>query len=313
MPTKDNLHRTDLIIDGFEVDAKTGQQSVILRLDPERYKYGESNGGKGYFDKFDGTFIPNDVFKKMFSGMQGLPIFDSLPKSQDMDLLFESRKQEIRSFLDGRLGEYQFQDLSEEFLSKLGESEGRKCVILSIDIKGSTKMSQELSEKDNAKIISLFSREMATLVANFNGLILKFLGDGLICYFPEPNFIGMTDNAIFCASAMREFILTCLNPLLTQYGLPELKFRIGLDSGETTKVVVGNQAIKQHTDLIGYTINLATKIQSLANENEILLGESTVLNAHTYWRKKIDEITPPAEWKNIDSKTGHIYKVYKLT
>jgi len=111
---------------------------------------------------------------------------------------------------------------------------------------------------------------------------------------------------------MKKFILCCLNPILKDCNFPELNFRIGLDSGEAIKVVMGAENIKEHLDLIGETINIATKIQSLAGDNDIFLGESTVLNVHTYWRKIIKKVEMPSSWEYVDKKTNKSYQVYRL-
>ena len=58
---------------------------------------------------------------------------------------------------------------------------------LSIDVKGSTKISQELDPVNNANIISLFAKEIAQIVSFFNVFVLKYLVVGLIAYFPEPD------------------------------------------------------------------------------------------------------------------------------
>jgi adenylate cyclase len=126
-----------------------------------------------------------------------------------------------------------------------------RFVILSIDLKGSTKMSQELSLETNAQIISLYLREMALVVEKFNGYVLKYVGDGLIAYFPEPNMIGMTDNALDCAATMKKMILFGLNSALKDRKLPTLSFRIGLDSGEAMVKTIGAESGKIHKDLIG--------------------------------------------------------------
>ena len=216
MPTKEFVGRMDFIMDVVSSDLKTGKFTFRMTPNPERYELREKNGTKYYYDKFDDVYISLKAIEKAASKMGGKPIYYSPPKTANIDKLFLSRIEEIRSFLNGKNQDYVFQDKSEQFLSKL-EKDSIKYVILSIDLKGSTKMSQELNEKDNARIVSLFSREMAIIINNFNGFILKYLGDGLICYFPEPNFVGMNDNAVNCALVMKQFILSCLNPLLKKY------------------------------------------------------------------------------------------------
>ena len=63
---------------------------------------------------------------------------------------------------------------------------------------------------------------------------------------------------------------------LNDKDLPSIGVRIGLDSGEAIIMTVGSKVSKTQKDLIGQTINLAAKIQSLADPNQILAGEATM-------------------------------------
>jgi adenylate cyclase len=172
----------------------------------------------------------------------------------------------------------------------------KRFVILSIDIVGSTKMSQELSIEINSKIIQLYSQEISQLINYYNGYVLKFQGDGIIAYFPEPNYLGMNDNAILCAHSIKYFIINGLNKILNNNGFPSINFRIGLDSGEAMILIVGSKESKTHKDLIGLTINLATKIQGLAEPNKILAGEATITNAYYLYRTWFDKVVLPEDW-----------------
>lgn len=93
--------------------------------------------------------------------------------------------------------------------------------------------------------------------------------------------------------------------------MPELNFRIGLDSGEAIIKTIGAENTI-HKDLIGETCNLAAKIQSLAKNRQILMGESTALNVHTFWRKKIKRLESPDSWKYKYKDFGEIYPIYYL-
>jgi len=166
---------------------------------------------------------------------------------------------------------------------------------LCIDLKGSTRLSEQLSGEDYSKIIALFSREMAQVVSGFGGYVLKFVGDGIVAYFPEPNFIGMNDNAVDCAITMKKIIKNGINKVLVEKNLPTIQSRIGLDSGEAMVKTIGDISSKNHKDLIGLTVNLAAKIQSQANENQIVIGDTTARNLHVMWRKNFKEHNPP-EW-----------------
>ena len=310
MPTKDETFRMDFVIEVEDFDEANGKFAVKLIPNPERYELKEMGGEKGYYDKFDNTFISLKVLEKATTRMEGLPIYYSPPKVVDTLEYIGKRTPIIREHFEKEGEKYQFVDSSEEFLSSL-ETPEKDFVILSIDLVGSTAMSQTLEDADYSKLISLFSKEVTLLVHLFRGYVLKNIGDGLVAYFPGPNFVGMNDNALDCAASMRSLILRGINPVLKERDLPEFNFRIGLDSGDASIITIGADQIKQHKDLIGQTLNIACKIQSKAEKNQILIGESTAKNVHTFWRELLEKKEIP-DWKYVDKKTGNVYPLYLL-
>lgn len=311
VPDEKTPIRIDFIQEITNFDKTTGRFEAKLILDPERYEQKTIDGKKGYYDKFDNIFIPIDVIKEALSQLQGMPIYYSPPKIEDADQYIEERIPHIREFFKEKTVDYEFKDLSEEYLKKL-EKDKMRFVILSIDLKGSTKLSQQLSPEIYSDIISLLQREMTLIVDKFNGYVLKYVGDGLLAYFPEPNFIGMNDNALDCSVTMKKMILSGINPILKENDIPKLDFRIGLDSGIAMIKILGVDSIKIHKDLIGETVNLAAKIQSLAVTNQIFLGETTALNVHTFWRKKIKRLESLEDWDYKKRETGEIYPIFYL-
>jgi len=133
----------------------------------------------------------------------------------------------------------------------------------------------------------------------------------VIAYFPEPNLIQMSDNAVDCAICMARMILTGINLILKQRGLPELSFRIGLDSGEAIVATIGADSVKVHKDLISETINISAKIQAKAGNNQILIGESTAEALHTSRRKRIKKVEL-TDWDYKNKATGQTYQIYSL-
>ena len=295
------------MIDGrmdFEIKfiEKTADGRLVIEFVPipERYSIKEVNGVEGYWDKFDEKFISFDVFAEAVQNMDNLPVFYRKNPIKNVKRYTQERVDYLKLNWGNNLEGYQYYDESEEFLDSLKEVTLR-FVILSIDIVGSTKMSQKLSLEDNAKVIQLYSSEVSQLIKCFGGYVLKFQGDGILAYFPEPNYIGMNDSAIECAHAIKYFIVNGLNTILNFKGLPSIGVRIGLDSGEAMIMIIGSKATKIQKDLIGKTINLASKIQSLADPNQILAGEATIRNAYFRYREMFDKKELPDTWNYYKS------------
>lgn len=292
------------------IKREDGGLSFKMRLDPKRYEFMELDGKKGYFDKYDNLFLTIEAIESLVTSMQGEPFFISQPFIETIENYTKQRIEHLNDIFESKNIAYELCDKSEDFLNSL-ECNKMRFVILSIDLKGSTKMSQQLTPEQNAKIVALFSSEISQIINKFNGYVLKYLGDGIIAYFPEPNYMGMHDNAINCAMWIKYFILKGLNEIFLQKGLPSLNFRIGLDSGEAIILTVGSKPIKMHKDLIGQTINLATKIQSIAGANKIMAGETTIKNLHYAYRDDFTKIKLPDDWEYVKLNDNDRYCVYE--
>ncbi len=222
----------------------------------------------------------------------------TIPINEDENNFFENLKKDSEDYLDGKIDrfedpDYKEKDPSEEFLYNYYKDSKKKKIdvaILSVDIVGSTKLSKNLSQENYAKLISVFLREISQIVYNYNGYSLKYIGDEIIAYFPGPDISGMHDNALFCAYAIKKYILRILNSLLIERNFPEINFRLSLNSGVAMLTVVGHPVSMQHFDLIGEPINLTKKIQAKAEINSIVVGQTAKSVAHKFWSTKTQEI-----------------------
>ena len=162
---------------------------------------------------------------------------------------------------------------SDKFLRK-HDSERIPMFVLYVDLVDSTKMSSELEPEVFNTIIRTFSQEMAFVIEQFDGYVLKFVGDAVLGYFVGSNHSSsVAKNAVQCAIKMHQVIKNAINPVL-EYGVyPELKVKTTIDFGECSVVRYGSDKHRSHIDLIGLTLNLAAKMQQMANPDDILIGE----------------------------------------
>jgi len=185
--------------------------------------------------------------------------------------------------------------------------------VLYVDLVGSTAMTLELPEEKLAIIISSFAQEMASVIKQYNGYVLKFVGDAVIGYFiAEEYSIGAADNAINCVKSMMKVIDKGINPILNQYDYPDLRIKIGVDFGKSIVVRYGSDKEKSHVDLMGPVMNIAAKIQSIAKPNQILIGDDVFTRLHPSIQKNCELIKwEKNEWGYRSRKSGKIYQVFK--
>lgn len=205
-------------------------------------------------------------------------------------------------------------DESEKFLRKNVFSKF-DIIVLYVDLVGSTTMTLELPEDKLAIIISSFAQEMASVITIHDGYVLKFVGDAVIGYFvATENPLLAADNAVSCAKSMLTVIQKGINPILNQYDYPDLMVKIGVDFGQSIVVRYGSNPDISHVDLMGPAMNIASKIQSHAKPNQILIGDDVYHRLHPVSQSSFKEIVwRNNEWKYRSRLTGEIYKVYEYT
>lgn len=186
-------------------------------------------------------------------------------------------------------------------------------VVLYVDIVGSTTMILELPEEKIAIIMSSFAQEMASLILQFNGFVLKYAGDAVIGYFvAEDNSLQSADNAVSCAASMLTMIEKGINPILNQYDYPDLMAKIGIDFGKNIVIRYGEDKENSHVDLMGPAMNIASKIQNFAKPNQILIGNDVYQRLHPNTQKSFKEIVwSKNEWHYRSRSTGDLYQVYE--
>ena len=202
-------------------------------------------------------------------------------------------------------------DESEKFLRDLVSSRVN-MIVLYVDLVGSTDITLSLPEEKVAIIISSFAQEMAEVIRQHDGYVLKFVGDAVIGYFiAEALPLLAADNAVNCAKTMVTLVEKGLNPILNQYDYPELKIKIGMDFGKNIIVRYGSDKEKSHVDILGPAMNIASKIQHVAEPNQILIGEDVYTRIHPSIQKSFETVVwTKTKWKYHDRETGKLYPVY---
>lgn len=102
-----------------------------------------------------------------------------------------------------------------------------------------------------------------------------------------------------------------INPILEEFGFPKLQIKIGIDSGENAIVEYAFSIKSSHVDIIGYPMNIAAKITSLAKPNHISIGIITYRRLDS----KLEHPLRKLGLENIeyiDYQTGDAYSILSL-
>jgi adenylate cyclase len=199
---------------------------------------------------------------------------------------------------------------SQEFLLEYVNSK-IPLVIMYADLVGSTNMSMTLPAGKMVTIIRSFSYEMSNIIHSHGGLVLKYVGDAVIAFFPpEDNISGACERSLQSARRMISIIRKGINPVLIQEGYPELKIKIGIDEGESIIIQYGHDKISP-IDILGYSMNKSAKITSLTSANGIMIGENIFNALPSELKLQFRETKfEPEKWKYINKETGQLFKLY---
>lgn len=140
----------------------------------------------------------------------------------------------------------------------------REATVLFADIRGFTRFSEDRDPKEVVAVLNKIFARVADVVFSEDGMIDKFIGDGVMALFNVPyDQDEHADRAVRCALKMVEAIKD-----------EGLSFGIGINTGD---VVVGNIGSPKRLEYtaIGDTVNTASRLCSAAKGSEILITEET--------------------------------------
>ena len=232
-------------------------------------------------------------------------------KTLDSETLIKVAQKRVSDSIVTGIEYSPFRDNSEEFLREHVNSRVH-IFVMYIDLVNSTNITLSLPEEKVVKLITSFAQEMAYTVTQFGGYMLKFVGDAVLAYFNADNaLVYPADNIVNCAKSMIRVLNEAINPVLNENDYPTLSAKIGIDAGENMIVRYGSDKTKSHVDILGASMNMAAKIQNMAEPNEILIGGDVYTRLHPETQKTFNKKTlDNSKWKYHNRKTGKVYPIY---
>lgn len=157
------------------------------------------------------------------------------------------------------------------------ETQRKKLSIFFSDIKGFTELSEEMEPEALTELLNHYFNEMSEVALKYGGTIDKFVGDSIMVFFGDPTSRGSREDAFACVSMaveMRKHMKIMRQKWRSQGIKTPLEIRMGISTGYTT---VGNFGAENRMDytIIGKEVNLASRLESLAEPGEILVSYET--------------------------------------
>jgi adenylate cyclase len=192
------------------------------------------------------------------------------------------------------------------------------ATVLFSDIAGFTPICERLEPEPLISWLDRYIDTMVQHITDHGGVVLRFVGDGILAVFGAPiartsedEIVADARNAARCALVMEQ-AMRDLNTFWHAAGLPVAGMRIGIHTGPLVAGSLGNGPHMEYC-LLGDTANTAARLEALGKQHSdgtatdcvILMGEPT-------WRRlggtmpglAVGEV--PLKGKR---KTIHVYRI----
>lgn len=191
---------------------------------------------------------------------------------------FQSKKsKEIKM----AFSKYVSKDVVEEILKNEGAIELRgKKYFMSVyfsDIRGFTSFSEKMDPVELSELLNKYFTPMSEVITRHQGTIDKYIGDAIMAMFGAP--INYKDHALQACNAALGCVAQ-LEKLNSEFALrkwPTIKIGIGINSGYMNAGNIGSETIQNYT-VIGDSVNLASRLESLTKEHEVQI----IISEYTY-------------------------------
>lgn len=139
----------------------------------------------------------------------------------------------------------------------------RNVAVMFADIIGFTKFSATTPADEVFELLRTFHDRMAACVFANNGVVDKYLGDGLMATFGSPESTGRdASNALAAAFSMQKNVKE-LNEERESQGKAPVSIAIGIHYGSVLLGNIGNQDRLEYAT-VGDTVNVASRLETLA-------------------------------------------------
>ncbi len=154
------------------------------------------------------------------------------------------------------------------------EGERKLVTVLFTDASSFTALSEKLDPEEVRSLMNEALRLIIDQVHLYEGTINKFTGDGAMALFGAP--IAQEDHAyrsVMSALGIQNALRSYGERLKLEQGI-DFKMRIGINTGLVVVGSIGNDLSMEYTAM-GDTVNLASRLEGLAEPGSILISEST--------------------------------------
>lgn len=220
-----------------------------------------------------------------FLAIDGGYILNILYPSLTLPLIYVSSilcqiviEQSDKRFVKDLFGQYVSPQVATEILEladigklELG-GEKRTVSVLFADIRGFTRMSEQMSPEDIVDMLNKYLSIIVERVLDNDGMVNKFAGDNVMAVWNAPQF--QQEHARLAVKTAWEAQQAIIERQRTDTSLPQVQFGIGINTGEAVAGNMGSSGRTEYT-VIGDAVNVASRICGATTGGEVWIGPET--------------------------------------
>lgn len=179
------------------------------------------------------------------------------------------------------MGRYVTSEVMEQLLASPDATivgERREVTMVFTDLRDSTELAESMEPEAYFRLINHYLKEMVFIIDCWQGNVLEFAGDSIVCVFgaPQEN-AGAAWSAVYSAVAMQRQMVK-VNEWNRSQGYPSIQMGIGIHTGDVTVGCIGSETRMKY-DVIGRNVNLASRVQGFTKGGQILVTDATLKTA----------------------------------
>jgi len=214
------------------------------------------------------SILKNEVISQM-------KFFKQRVEERTHELAEANEKLEVLSEANSRFVPIEFlQNLGKESIVEvtLGDQVEREMTVVFTDIRGFTKISEELSPQEIFDFLNEYLSGIVPIIQKHGGFIDKFIGDSVMALFPNH-----PDHAIDAVMEFGHFVTAFNEMLVKEKNMSPIHVGSGIHTGSMMLGTIGHDH-RLETTVISDAVNTAARVEGLTKhyDTSMIMTEETL-------------------------------------
>ena len=192
----------------------------------------------------------------------------------EQNMKLDILKDKMKKYLSPQL----FESLVGGTTDAVLEHARKKLTIFFSDIVNFSAITDSVEPELLSDVLNQYLDRMSDIAMKWGGTIDKFIGDAIMVFFGDPEFIDDVTHAQNCAKMALDMLeeLKRLRLQWREMGMFQtLRVRMGINTGYCTVGNFGSSSRMEYT-IVGGQVNIASRLECIAPADSIYISQSTI-------------------------------------